>query len=161
MTQVRAWGAVAVLLVAVGACGPFCGNGKFNLSNPHITPTTFVCPPNSNHFGYDMQGTVDADNQTGRTVTIKSMATNSVVTHVHGAWSGAVGDKSGEPNLAFSPKSVSSGSRATLSFKTGWSCTSNPTPDPQTYADFKVVLTIVASSGTYTVTLPSHRLKMG
>lgn len=160
MTRFRSSATVAILLIAAGACGPFCGNGKFNLSNPHIAPTSFACPPNSDNLGYDMQGRVDADNQTGSTVTIKSMATDSVITAIHGKWNGAVGDKSGSSGLPFSPKSVSSGARATLSFKTFWSCTSTATRDPQSYADFKIVLTIVASSGTYRVTLPTHRLQM-
>ena len=160
MTRFLSWVAVAILVGAVGACGPFCGNGKLNFSNAQINPTSFTCPAGSTSYGYNMTGSVDADNQTNGTVTIKKMSTASTVTATHGNWSGAVGDKSGADNLPFSPRTIASGTKASLKFTTYWSCNSSGN-DPTTYADFAIVLTIVASSGTYKVNLPKHRLKMG
>jgi hypothetical protein len=155
----RRWVAAAVLIGAVGACGPVCGNGKLNLSNPNITPTSFTCPVAANSYQYDMNGTVEADNQSGNSITIKSAATDAVVTKLNGTWGIAVGTRSGDQNVNVNPKSIGSGSKATIRFKTIWSCT-NTAAKPNTYADFSLVLTLVTSAGNYKITLPSHRLKM-
>lgn len=147
-------------MVVVGACGPFCGNGKLNFSGAHTTPSTFTCPIGSSDLGYTMSGTVDADNQTTGTITVKSFATAATVTAIHGSWGGAVGDKTGTDNLPFSPKSVAANSKTTFKFTTPWHCSNSGGNSPNTYADFAVVLTIVTSSGTYRVNLPKHRLRL-
>lgn len=156
----RRWIVIALLAGAVGACGPFCGNGKLNLSNARLTPTSFTCPLNATDYGYFLNGTVDADNQTGKNITIKSAATNVTVVKLAGSWGLKVGDKSGASNIDFTPRSIGSGQRTTIKFVTPWNCTDAGNNTVTTYADFKVVLTMVTDSGTYNVNLPNHRMVM-
>ena len=157
----RSWIAAAILVGAVGACGPLCGNGKLNFSNAHINPTSFTCPAGSNNHDYDIKVSVDADNQSSNNITIKSVATNATVTKLVGNWAISVGTKSGAENLTFAPKSIGSGSKVTVNVTTPWSCTNAGTGGVQTYADFALVMTVVTSSGTYKINLPSHRMNMG
>lgn len=151
---------VATLLVgAVGACGPLCGNGKLNLSNPHISPMTFACPTNAFNFDYPMTITVDADNQSSNTITIKKAETDTTVTKLSGNWAIKVGAKTGDPNLDFSPSSIGAGSKTTLKLKTSWYCT-NSSPGPNTYGDYAIVLTLTTSNGKYSINLPTYRVTM-
>ena len=159
--MIRRWIAAAILVGAVGACGPLCGNGKLNLSNAHISPAAFTCPSGADNYGYDVKGTFDADNQSSNNITIKSMRTDATVTKLNGSWGLSVGDKSGAENVTFSPKSIGSGSKATIKFTTPWDCTNTSgAAQANTYADFALVLTVVTTAGTYKINLPSHRMKM-
>ena len=152
--------AVALLILAVGACGPFCGNGKLNLSHAQLNPSTFTCPVNVTDYKYEIKGTLDADNQTSKKITVKSMSTEAVVAKLVGKWGIAQGDKSGASNIDFSPKSIDSGSKTTFKFTTPWNCTNNGGNTTDTYADFKTQLIIATDAGTYKVDLPIHRMKM-
>ena len=152
--------AIAILIGLVGACGPLCGNGKLNLSNGKLSEPSFTCPLNATDYGYTIDGTVDADNQTAKNIVIKSVSTDVTVVKLAGTWGLQVGDKSGAPDIAFSPKSLSSGQRTTVRFATPWTCTDSGNNTVQTYADFKVVLTMVTDAGTYNVKLPNHRMVM-
>src|SRR2546425_8348672 len=157
----RRWIAIAILVGAVGACGPLCGNGKRTLSNAQVGPSSFNCPANATNYDYSLKGSVDADNQTSQNIAIKSMATDATVTKLNGPnWQISVGQKSGDDQLSFSPKSVNSGSKTTIKFTSGWTCTHPGTSPADTYADFSLVLSVVTSSGTYKVNLPGHRMKM-
>ncbi len=159
--MIRRWIAIGILIGAVGACGPFCGNGKLNLSNGKLNPTSFTCPLHASDYPYSIKGTLDADNQTNKDITIKTMSTTvTVVKLAGGNWSMSVGDTSGADAIEFSPWSIKSGQKTTLNFTTPWSCTDSGSNTVDTYADFKVVLTIVTSSGTYNVKMPNHRMKM-
>src|SRR5256885_4504268 len=151
---------LALLMIAVGACGPFCGNGKLNLSHATLSPSSFTCPAGSTDFKYDIKGTLDADNQSSKKITVKSMSTAAVVSKLAGSWGIPVGDKSGAENINFSPKSIDSGSKATFKFTTPWHCSNNGGNTTETYADFKIQLVIVTDNGTYTADLPAHRMKM-
>ena len=151
---------MALLILAVGACGPFCGNGKLNLSHATLNPSSFTCPLNVTDYKYEIKGTLDADNQTGKKITVKSMATEAEVTRLAGNWGMDVGDKSGGENIDYSPKTIDSGARTTFRFTTPWNCTDNGGNTTETYADFKVQLVIVTDNGTYKVDLPTHRMKM-
>ena len=77
--MIRRWIAVAILIGAVGACGPFCGNGKLNLSNARLNPTSFTCPVDVTDYSYSLKGSFDADNQTSKSITIKAMSTSVTV----------------------------------------------------------------------------------
>ena len=158
----RRWIAIAILVGAVGACGPLCGNGKLNLSNAQVGPSSFNCPVNATDYAYSLKGSIDADNQTSQNITIKSMTTTATVTKLNGPkWEISVGQKSGDDQVTFSPKSVSSGSKSTIKFTTGWKCTNPGTAPANTYADFALAMTLVTSAGTYTIKLPGgHRMKM-
>ena len=127
------------------------------MTNAHM-PASFSCPAGSENYKYDLDGTVDADNQSNSAVTIKSMSSSSTVTAKHGNWKGAVGDKSGADNLKFSPGSVPAGARTTIKFISPWNC-SNSVSGVSTYADFAVVLSVVTSAGTFKLNL-KHRLAM-
>jgi hypothetical protein len=153
------WLIVAVVLVAIAACGPFCGNGKFNLSNAHVQASS-KCPPNSNNFNYTTPATVDVSNETSQTVTIKKVQSDSTITATHGNWGSAVGTKGGETDIAFNPKSFSAGQKGTVRLTLDWQCTNNAA-DPTTYADFRLVLSFQTSAGTYKVSLNKYRMSMG
>ncbi len=155
----RRWIATAILVGAVGACGPLCGNGKLNLSNAHID-SSFTCPAGSDQYNYAVKGALDADNQTSSTVTIKSMALDSTVIAINGSWGASVGSKGNTPIAVFSPKTVSSGSKATIQYSSPWYCT-DPAGGAGSYADFAIVLTLVTTAGTLKVSTNHHRLKMG
>ena len=159
LLTVRKYVLAAILVGAVGACGPFCGNGKLNLSNPHISPLSFTCPTAASGLQYLMNITVDADNQSSGKITIKSAATDATVTKLNGTWGIPVGQKSGDQNVSFVPSSIASGAKTTINLKTIWSCT-NSVAAPNTYADFSLVLSLTTSAGKYSIKLPSHRLKM-
>ena len=107
-----------------------------------------------------IKGTLEADNQTNRKITVKSMATAAVVEKLAGSWGMAVGDKSSAENIDFSPKSIDSGSKTTFRFTTPWHCSNNGGNTTETYADFKIQLVIDSDHGKYTVDLPTHRMKM-
>lgn len=156
MSRVRRWVVAAILVGAVGACGPFCLSGKVVLSNAHLD-SKFSCPRGSSDFGYDTHGTVDLDNGTSGTVTIRSVSTTATVVAVHGDWNGSVGAKSGADNISFSPKTVAPGSKTTIKFVTPWQC-SDPSGNSQTYADFAVQVILVTSAGTYKINTNNHRL---
>jgi hypothetical protein len=145
-----------LVVLAVGACGPFCLSGKVVVTNAHMD-SQFSCPKGSKDLGYDAHGTLQVDNQTSHTLTIKSIASAATVVKVSGLWGGKVGDKSGADNLTFSPKTIASGSKATVKFSSPWNC-SNAGGNAQTYADFSVVITVVTSSGTYKVSSNNHRI---
>ena len=163
MLKKGAWTPILALFLA--GCTvfgmPLCGNGKLNLSHANLNPTSFTCPPNATDLGYDIKGTLDADNETTRKITFKSMSTQAVVDHLAGNWGIAVGDKSGADGLDFSPKSIDVGQKETLHFTTRWNCTNSGNNSQDTYADFKVQLIIDTDHGKFTVNLPEHRMKMG
>ena len=153
--------ALALLLAGCTVFGiPLCGNGKLNLSHASLNPTSFTCPANANDLGYDIKGTVDADNETTHKITIKSMSTAAVVDHLAGNWGMAVGDESGANDIDFSPKSIGSGQQTTFKFTTVWNCSNSGNNQQDTYADFKVQLIMETDNGEYKVNLPEHRMVM-
>jgi hypothetical protein len=152
--------AVLVLILLAGPCGPICGNGKLNLSHATLSPTSYTCPAGVTDHKYEIKGSVEADNQTNRKITVRSMATAAEVARLAGSWGIAVGDKSGARDIAFSPKTVDSGSKTTFNFTTPWYCTNSGNHPTETYADFKVQLVMETSNGRYAVNLPAHRMKL-
>ena len=108
----------------------------------------------------DIKGTLDADNETGKKITVKSMATAAEVVKLAGSWGIYVGDKSGAESIVFSPKSLDSGSKTTFKFTTPWNCSNDGQNTTETYADFKIQLLMVTDNGTFKVDLPTHRMKM-
>ena len=159
--MIRRWIAAAILIGAVGACGPFGGNGKLNFSNAKLNPSSFTCPSGSQDYQYSINGAVDADNQTSKKITIKSVGTTATIVKLVGEnWSAKVGDQSGADDLDFKPGTISPGSKVTLKFTTPWDCSDSGTNTVETYVDFKLQLVMVTSSGTYKVDLPNHRMKM-
>ena len=152
---------MAILIGAVGACGPFCGNGKLNFSNPKLSPTSFTCPSGSQDYQYSINGSVDADNQTTKTITIKSVGTAATIVKLAGNnWNARVGDQSGADDIDFKPDKINAGSKVTLKFTTPWDCSDAGNNTVETYAEFKLQLVMVTSNGTYKVDLPNHRMKM-
>ena len=151
----------ALLMVTAGACGPFCGNGKLNLSTAQINPTSYTCAAGANNFSYPITGTLVADNQSSKKISIKSMSDQAEVTKLSGGkWSISVGDKSGTDSIEFSPTSVNANTKTTVKFTLPWECTNPGGDTPNTYADFKIVLTLKTDSGNYSINLPNHRMNM-
>ena len=151
--------AVGLLVLALGARGPFCGNGKLNLSNAHVK-SSYVCPIGSSSADYKVDGTLDADNQTSATVTIKSMTMEATVVGFKGNWfDKSMGAKSTSADFPFSPKTVSAGSKTTIHFTTPWSCT-NPAGNTGSYADFAIALMLDTTAGKLKITANKHRLQM-
>jgi hypothetical protein len=162
--NLRRWLGSPILIIVLGGCQvfgmPLCGNGKLNLSHGDLNPKEFTCPVGSTDYTYEITGTLEADNETNKKITVKSMATAAVVDKLAGNWGIAVGDKSGAEDIAFSPKSIDSGQKTTFRFDTRWSCTDNGTNTQETYADFKIHLVIDTDHGKYIVDLPTHRMRM-
>ena len=164
MDNLKKWLGSPILIIVLAGCQlfgmPVCGNGKLNLSHADLNPKEFTCPVASSDYTYDIKGTLEADNQTNKKITVKSMATAAVVDKLAGSWGMAVGDKSGADEIDFSPKSIDSGQKTAFKFTTPWSCTNNGNNAQETYADFKIQLVIETDRGKYTVDLPTHRMKM-
>ena len=153
---------MALLLAAFAVFGfAMVGNGKLNLSHANLSPREFICPELAKDYSYTIKGTLDADNETRNKITVRSMSTAAVVEKLAGNWGMAVGDRSGAEEIGFSPKTIDPGQKITFNFTTPWSCTNEGTNTQETYADFKIQLTIDTDHGKYTVDLPTHRMRMG
>lgn len=159
--MVRQAALAALLIATIGACGPFCGNGKLNLSNAHINPTSYTCPSGSSNARYDIKGSFDADNQSGKKITFKSITDEATVAKLNGGnWSISVGEKSGTDTIQYSPGAVNANAKVTVSFTLPWQCTNPGGMQQNSYADFKLRLVLKTDSGTYNVDLPSHHMSM-
>jgi hypothetical protein len=145
-------------ILAVGACGPFCLSGKVSLTNAHVD-SSYKCPNPAKDLPYDLHGSVDVDNSTRNTLSIKSMSEVGVLVDVHGAWNiGSVGQKYDETITTFSPKSIKSGDKATIKFTVPFDCTSSG-PAESTYGDFTLKFSMVTNAGTYSISSANnHRL---
>ncbi len=126
--------AVACVLVAgVGACAPICGIGAhFTLSNARVD-SSYTCPKHVTNHPYDVNVTIDADNFTNNTVTIRSIAETDTAVAIHGQWNGDVGAKG----------------KATIRFKIPFQCTDQGTISSSTYGDFAFAFTVTTSAGTF------------
>lgn len=141
----------------MGACGPFCLSGKVTLSNAHVDPS-YKCPNGANSLPYVLHASVDVDNSTSNTLTIKSITEAGTLVDVHGGWNiGSVGQKYNQPIDTFSTKSVKSGDKATIKFTIKFNC-SNSGGTANTYGDFDLKFTMVTSAGTFTSSTVKHRL---
>jgi hypothetical protein len=141
----------------MGACGPFCLSGKVTLSNAHVD-ASYKCPNPANNLGYDLHASVDLDNSTSNTLTIKSLSEVGTLVDVFGTWNvGSVGQKFNQQINTFSPNSVKSGDKATIKFIIKFSCT-NSGVTATTYGDLDFKFMLVTSAGTYTSGAARHRL---
>lgn len=157
MRRLRSLAIACFAIAAVGACGPFGLSGKVTLSNAHVD-ASHKCPNPANDLPYDVNGSVDVDNSTSSTLTVKSMSESGTLVDVHGAWSiGSVGQKYDQQVSTFSPTSIKSGDQATVKFTLKFNCT-NSGPAQSTYGDFDLSIALVTSAGTYTVGSLKHRL---
>jgi hypothetical protein len=156
--RLRSLAIAGLAIAAVGACGPFCLSGKVTLSNARVDPT-FTCPNPATNLPYDVHGSVELDNATGNTLTVKSVSEADELVDVHGGWNiGEVGTKSEDPVDSFSPKSVKGGDKAAIKFIIKFICTDNGVA-ADTYGDFTFKFTMVTSEGTYTISSANkHRL---
>jgi len=150
--------ALGALLLILGACVPICGIGaKFSVSNAHVD-SNYNCPYPSENRPYDVHATIDASNTLSNTVTIKSIAENDELVNTVGAWEGPKTAKGSGAIKDYSPKSVGSGSNATIKFSVPFQCT-NTGPSATTYGEFTFKFTLTTSAGTYTISAGDrHRL---
>ena len=164
MRNLKRWLGAPILIVILGACQvfgmPLFGNGKLNLSHGDLNPREFTCQVGATDYKYDIKGTLEADNETNKKITVKSMATLAVVDKLAGNWGMAVGDQSGAEDIDFSPRTIDSGEETTFKFTAPWSCTDSGNNTQETYADFKIQLLIDTDHGKYTLDLPDHRMRM-
>jgi hypothetical protein len=146
------------LVVAMGACVPFCGIGaKFSLSNAHVD-SEYKCPYPSTNAPYEVHGSIDADNSTTNAVTIKSLSEADELVNTAGDWNGPKTAKASGPITNFSPKTIASGATAAIKFSVGFNCT-NSGPSVTTYGEFTFKFTVVTSAGTYKIDAGDrHRL---
>ncbi|TMB89483.1 MAG: hypothetical protein E6J37_03640 [Chloroflexi bacterium] len=148
-----------VLIMAMVACAPAGGSGKFTMANAHVDPS-YTCPNPAEDFAYDVHGTIDADNGTGSQVTIQSMSSTTTTVATHGSWLGPLGEIDDESDLLFSPNSVGSGSKTTVHFTIPFGCTDTPHVGIlDTYGEFAVHVSVVTSAGTFELDANRHRLK--
>src|SRR5438128_2661075 len=110
-------GVTCLVAAAVGACAPICGIGShFTLSSARVD-STYTCPKQVTNHPYDVNATIDADNFTNNTVTIRSIAETDTAVAIHGDWNGELGAKGGGSVADYSPRSIGAGSKArTCSF---------------------------------------------
>jgi hypothetical protein len=156
--RVRAPALAAFLAVAMVACGPAGGAGKFMIGNARVDPA-FTCPNPADNFAYDVHGTIDADNSTGSTVTIESISSTTTTVATHGSWLGQMGETDEEPDLQYSPSTVGAGSKATVHFTIPFGCSDTPHQGVlDTYGEFAVHITVVTSAGTFELDANKHRL---
>jgi hypothetical protein len=150
---------VCVLAVAIGACAPICGIGShFTLSNAHVD-SSYTCPKQVTNHPYDVNATIDADNYTNNTLTIRSISETDTAVAIHGQWDGEVGAKGGGKITDYSPRSMSAGSKATIRFTIPFQCTDQGTISSSTYGDFAFVFTVTTSAGTFKIEgANKHRL---
>jgi len=148
----------AVLVLLMGACVPFCGIGaKFALSNARVD-SNYVCPYPSTEAPYQVHGSIDADNSTTSSVTIRSMSETDLLVNTVGNWDGPKGVKGGAPITNFEPTSIASGANSTIHFSVGFRCT-NSGPTATTYGEFTFKFTVVTSAGIYKIDAGNrHRL---
>ena len=148
----------AALVIAMGACVPFCGIGaKFSLSTARVD-LEYKCPYPSNEAPYDVHGSIEADNSTTSAVSIKSMSEQDELVSTAGEWNGPKTAKAGGPIATFSPKSIASGASSIIKFTIGFSCT-NSGPAVTTYGEFTFKFTLVTTAGTYKIDAGNrHRL---
>ena len=138
-----------MLAAAVGACAPICGIGShLTLGNARVD-SSYTCPKQVTNHPYDVNATIDADNFTNNTVTIRSIAETDTAVAIHGDWNGEVGVKGGGIVASYSPKNIGSGSKATIRFKIPFECTDQGTISSSTYGDFAFAFTVTTSSGTF------------
>jgi hypothetical protein len=147
------------MLFVLGACVPICGIGaKFALTNARVD-SQFDCPNGSDHFPYQIHGSIDASNTLGSNVAIKSIDETDVLVATAGEWNGAkpgtAAAKAGGPITNYSPKSVASGANVTIKFSVGFVCTSSG-PTVTTYGDFAFTFKVTTSAGTYTIAAANH-----
>ena len=157
MERLRRLAIAGLAIAAVGACGPFCQSGKVTVSNARVD-ATFSCPDPSTKFPYEVHATIDVDNSTGNILTIKSISETDTLVAIHGSWTGSVGAQDRGPIDNYSPKSVTSGGKATIKFSVRFNCTDSG-PSTGTYGDFQFKFTVVTSTGTYSINGANrHRL---
>jgi hypothetical protein len=148
-----------VLAIAMVACGPAGGTGKFTAGNVKVDPA-FTCPNPADTFAYDVHGTLDADNSSGSKVTIESISSTTTTVATRGSWLGQIGETDEEPDLEYSPTTVGPGSKATVHFTIPFGCTDTPHEGVlDTYGEFAVHITMVTSAGTFELEAGNrHRL---
>ena len=155
MARSTALGAALAVMVA---CGPICGIGaSFTLSNARVD-ATYKCPYPADNLPYIVNASIDANNTTGSSVQIKSIAETWTNVAIHGNWSGVKGDHGTNDVPGFKPKSVGAGAKATIKFAIPFQCT-NAGAGGDTYGDFSFKFLLKTSTGDYSINSSNdHRL---
>ena len=152
------WALTAIALFVLGACVPICGIGAHvALSNARVD-SVYSCPNPSTDRPYDVHASIDFDNSTNNTLTIKSITEAWQLVATAGNWDGPKSDKGTSTVKTYSPKSIAAGGMSTVRFTIPFKCT-NSNPQVTTYGEFTFKFTVVTSNATYKVDSGNrHRL---
>lgn len=145
-----------------------CSNGgqapSFSLSSASADPG-YWCPGNANNAPYDVHVTVTARNTAPSAVAITGVTTKMTLEDTSGEWLEKAGDSYDAGKATFAPASIASGSTATVKVKFQSACTSpayvvsDKGAAPASYGDYRIVLKVTTSAGTYSVSAGNlHRI---
>ncbi|HEV2218313.1 MAG TPA: hypothetical protein VGV88_12165 [Candidatus Dormibacteraeota bacterium] len=147
--------AAAGALVLLAACGA----GGFTLTGATVD-SSYTCAVGSNNTSYVFNARISADNSTSKAVAVDSIDAVMVVAAVHGQWQQAVGSRYDAGKVQFLPRSVGTGSQATVTATIVSACTNGRHQGTNdNYADYSVQLTVMTSAGTFHLTSSNrHRI---
>ena len=148
-----------LLLIAVVSGCSIGGPSTFTLSSASVDES-YVCPTSANDLAYKLHATIDVQNGTSSTVTIRSVAVVMILASVKGGWLERVGDRYGANGVTVSPDRVGPGSSTSLAVTFPSTCTNGKVPNAgASYADYSVSFTLFTSSGTHTIVSQNrHRI---
>lgn len=139
-----------------------CATGQtsgFTLTGASVD-AVFTCPAGSADTPYDIHATVDVQNGTSGTVTIRSAGARLALKKIKGTWLEAVGDEYEASEVTFSPATIAPGAKRSLTVTIPSTCT-NPKPGAggASAADYAVTIRLVTSAGTFSTTTGNrHRI---
>jgi hypothetical protein len=145
-----------LLLIAIAGGCSIGGPSNFTLNSASVDQS-YICPTSANDLAYTVHATIDVQNGTSSTVTIRSVAAVMIVAAVKGGWLEHVGDRYGANGVKVSPDRVSAGSSTSLAVTFPSACTNGKVPNTgASYADYSVAFTLFTSSGIHTILSQNH-----
>jgi hypothetical protein len=153
---------IVVVLAAVASGCSSAAPAAFTLDSASVD-SAYACPTSANNAPYNVHATIEMRNQTSTAVTIRSVAAQMTLAAIKGSWLQKVGDRYEAAAVKFSPETVGAGKSSSLQVAIPSACTSGKTAKiDSSYGDYSIVLTVVASSGTYKIaSVNRHRILAG
>jgi hypothetical protein len=143
---------IAVFIAATSmaaSCG--FGSSTFALNSASVD-ATYQCPTGASNSEYDVHATIQVNNGTSNTVSIRSVDAVMTLVAVKGTWLETLGDRYTASNVTFTPSSVAGGASATVHVTIPSACTNGKTPTGgSSYGEYSVGLTVGTSAGTFTI----------
>jgi hypothetical protein len=139
-----------LLIVIVSGCA-IGAPSTFNLNSASVDES-YVCPTSANDLNYTIHASIDVQNGTSSTVTIKFVAAVMTLAAVKGVWLEHLGDKYDASGITVSPDQVGAGNTASLNVSIPSACTNGKIPSSgSSYGEYSVAFTVFTSSGTHTI----------